>query len=64
MTGIELQRELLNLGINIPTIVITAVDDDRVAESAGSLGAVGFLTKPLILDALMAAIKAAAEKRH
>ena len=43
MTGIELQRELLNRGIRIPTIVITATDGKGIAASAASLGAVAFL---------------------
>lgn len=34
MTGLDLQRELARLGIHIPTIVITAAEDESVAKSA------------------------------
>jgi len=57
-----LQRELLNLGIHIPTIVMTAVNNKRVAASAKSLGAVAVLSKPLTQDALMPAVNAAIKK--
>ena len=36
MTGIELQCELLNSGVCIPTIVITATDDKGIAARAAS----------------------------
>jgi len=63
MTGIELQRELLNCGVRIPTIVITASEDKTVAASAASLGASAFFLKPVPRDALMAAINSA-KKGH
>ncbi len=63
MTGIELQRDLLDRGIHIPTIVITASDDKRIASSAASLGAAAFFLKPVPRDPLMAAI-ASANKHH
>ena len=56
MTGIELQRELLDRGIRIPTIVITASNDKSIAARAASLGAAAFFLKPVPRDALMAAI--------
>ena len=62
MTGLELQSELLKLGIHVPTIVITASADERIAANAASLGAAAFLTKPLAQDALMAAINSAAKR--
>src|SRR6516165_6742378 len=61
MTGIELQCRLLNDGVRIPTIVITASDDKGIAASAASLGAVAFFLKPVPRDALMTA---SAKKRH
>jgi FixJ family two-component response regulator len=63
MTGIELQRELLNRGAHIPTIVITGNNDKGIAASAASLGAAAFFLKPLVPDALMAAINSA-KKQH
>jgi FixJ family two-component response regulator len=62
MTGLDLQRELLRLGIHIPTIVMTAVNNKRVAASAKSLGAAAVLSKPLTQDALMPAVNAAIKK--
>jgi CheY-like chemotaxis protein len=63
MTGIELQCELLNSGVSIPTIVITATDDKGIAARAASLGAVAFFLKPVPRDALMAAVNSA-KKPH
>ena len=61
MTGIELQRELLNRGIRIPTIVISGNDDKSIAASARSLGAAAFLVKPVPRAALMAMINSAGD---
>jgi FixJ family two-component response regulator len=63
MTGIELQRELLNRRVRIPTIVITASNDKSIAASAGSLGAAAFFLKPVPRDALMAAINSAKKRQ-
>jgi len=63
MTGIELQCELLNCDVRIPTIVISASHDKSIAASAASLGAVAVFLKPVPRDALMAAINSA-KKRH
>jgi FixJ family two-component response regulator len=59
MNGIELQCELLNLGVCIPTIVITASDDRGLAARAASLGAKAFFLKPLSRDTLIEAISSA-----
>ena len=50
MTGIELQRELLKRDVRIPTIVISAEDDESLAAGAASLGAAAFLLKPVTND--------------
>ena len=63
MTGIELQRELLNRDVHIPIIVISASNDKGVAEGAASLGAAAFFLKPVPRDALMATINSA-KTRH
>ena len=63
MTGIELQRELLNLGVRIPTIVITASDDESIA-SAASVQAAAYLVKPVTRAALMMAINSAVKTRN
>jgi len=64
MTGLDLQRELLKLGVHVPTIVITAIDDQLISDSARSLGAEAFLAKPVGQDALMAAINLTVKRRH
>src|SRR6516162_8546344 len=64
MTGIELQRELLNRSVRIQTIVITASNDKSIAASAASLGAAAFFIKPVPRDALMAAINLAKKRHH
>ena len=64
MTGLDLQRELLKLGVHLPTIVITAVGDESVVANARSLGAEAFLYKPMSPDDLMAAINFAARQKR
>jgi FixJ family two-component response regulator len=56
MDGMALQRELLNRSIRIPTIVITASDDENIAAKVLSVGARALLRKPLAQDALLTAI--------
>ncbi len=46
MSGIELQAQLVESGIKIPIIVITAHGDVPMARKALKTGAVEFLTKP------------------
>src|SRR5215470_9793610 len=64
MTGIELQRELLNRGVSIPTIVISGNDDRSIAASARSLGAAAFFVKPVLRAALMAMINSAEKRQY
>jgi FixJ family two-component response regulator len=60
LSGIELQRELSQSGIQIPIIFITAHGDIPMTVRAMKAGAVEFLTKPFrsrgLLDAVRAAI--------
>jgi FixJ family two-component response regulator len=56
MTGLELQQHLARRGIQIPTIVITALGDIGVRERCVSAGAVAFLSKPVQSTSLFAAI--------
>lgn len=59
MTGLELQRHLTRAQIDIPTIVITAHDEESVRERCRSAGATTLLTKPLKDQTLLDAIAAA-----
>jgi FixJ family two-component response regulator len=56
MTGLELQRYLTRSQIDIPTIVITAHDEEGVRERCQSAGARALLTKPLQDQTLLDAI--------
>ena len=62
MDGLELQRQLLATGSEIPVIFITAHGDEPLRARALGAGAVAFLVKPFSEDALMHAIRAALER--
>ncbi|MBR0696628.1 response regulator transcription factor [Bradyrhizobium lablabi] len=53
MNGLELQRHLASSGIKIPTILITAYDDDALRDHGGLVAS---LRKPLQQQALFEAI--------
>jgi len=59
MGGLELIQHLTRIGIEIPTIVITAHGDPEMRERCESAGAIAFLSKPLQDTSLFAAIEAA-----
>jgi FixJ family two-component response regulator len=59
MTGLELQLHLNRLGIQIPTIVITAHNEADMRELCKSAGAANYLLKPLQDTSLLAAISSA-----
>ena len=59
MDGYELLRHLKHEGIDVPTIVITAHADAGVATRCRTHGAIAFLSKPLQLAPLLAAIEKA-----
>ena len=56
MTGLELQAELARRGLRIPTIVITACDDNTYRDKCHALGAAAYIRKPVDSDTLIAAI--------
>jgi FixJ family two-component response regulator len=56
MSGIELRRQLVASGSKLPTIFITAVDDDALREEATEVGCVAYLRKPCPASLLMDAI--------
>jgi FixJ family two-component response regulator len=61
LSGLDLQRELVNAGIRIPVIFITGHGDIPMSVRAMKAGAVEFLTKPFrdqdLLDAISQAIE-------
>jgi len=67
-SGLDLQREMVEKGFNIPIIFITGHGDIPMSVQAMKAGAVGFLTKPFrdqdLLDAVAEAIKRDRAERH
>lgn len=59
MNGIELQARLVESGINVPIIVMTAHGDVPMARKALKTGAVEFLIKPFHDEEFLQAIKEA-----
>ena len=62
MSGMELQRALLNGQSNLPVIFITAHGDVPMAVDAVQAGAVDFIQKPFRDDVLMDRIRTALRK--
>jgi FixJ family two-component response regulator len=62
MSGIELQAALLDRGLRIPTIFVTAFMDESIKRRAMDAGAVGFLYKPFNGNALIKFVHDAVER--
>jgi FixJ family two-component response regulator len=62
MSGLELQRKLIEVGLRIPIIFITAHGDVPMTVRAMKSGAVEFLTKPFRDQDLLDAIQQALER--
>ena len=62
ISGFELHRLLTAKHYRIPTIFITAYDDEDVRIRAFQAGAAGFLLKPFSDESLFQAIRSALEK--
>lgn len=63
MSGIELIKRLHEGGIKMPVIVITGHGDVPMAVAAMKLGAVDFLEKPFDEEILLAAVRAALNRK-
>ena len=62
LSGLDLQAELDNAGINIPIVFITGHGDIPMSVRAMKAGAVEFLTKPFRDQDLLDAVKVALER--
>jgi FixJ family two-component response regulator len=62
MSGIELQRRLIDADKRLPIIFVTAHGDASMRDRVMQAGAAGFLNKPVRSDALLKEIRAAIEK--
>jgi FixJ family two-component response regulator len=59
MTGLELHERLVEFGLAIPTVLITAYPDERVRERALRAGIVCYLVKPFAEDEFVECIRLA-----
>jgi FixJ family two-component response regulator len=62
LNGMDLQRELLQAGIQIPIIFVTAHGDIPMSVRAMKTGALEFLTKPFHSPYLLEAVRSAIER--
>lgn len=67
MNGLDLQTQLVRMGVRLPVVMITGYGDISMSVRAMKHGAVDFLTKPFhdqdMLDAVMAAIARDRDRR-
>ena len=63
VSGVQLQDRLVDLGLSIPMIFITAYPDDVVRARVLDRGAVGFLLKPFNAQSLIECIDNALGRR-
>jgi FixJ family two-component response regulator len=67
-SGLDFQRELTALGLDLPIIFITGHGDVRMSVQAMKAGAIEFLTKPFrdqdLLDAIQAGIRRDGARRR
>jgi FixJ family two-component response regulator len=57
MSGIELRRQLVADGSQLPVVFITAFDDDTTRAEATALGCVAYLKKPFETGRLIGALE-------
>lgn len=60
-SGLELQRQLVRAGLQVPVVVITGHDEPGMQTRSLAAGARAYLRKPLEAGTLLAAIAAAIE---
>jgi FixJ family two-component response regulator len=61
MSGLEVQKQLVDTGSDIPLIFITAHEDPQVRETAMTDGAIAFILKPFNDQTLLDAINLASQ---
>jgi FixJ family two-component response regulator len=59
LSGVEMQRRLIEEGQPLPMIFVTAFPEDRVRATAMEAGAVGFLSKPFKEEHLIGCLDSA-----
>ena len=64
MSGLEVQRHLVDVGLRIPTIVYTADDAPEAEARYVAAGVTAYLRKPIAGDELLAAIEQVMARAH
>jgi FixJ family two-component response regulator len=64
LNGLELQNRLISEGHQVPTIFITAFNDENARDQALRAGAVSYLVKPFEEADLLAGIKVALQRQE
>jgi two-component system response regulator FixJ len=67
MDGLEVQQEMARRGIDMPVVILTGHGDVGVAVKAMRAGAINFIEKPYVKEALLGAIEEAyswLDRRH
>ena len=59
MTGLQLQQRLVNEEWKLPTIIVTAHDDEATRDTALRLGAVSYIVKPFDRQQFLTSVHAA-----
>lgn len=62
LSGFDVHRRLMEGGIQVPVIFVTAYDDDAARARAREAGAIAYLTKPFQRPHLLGAIARAARQ--
>lgn len=57
MSGIDLQRQLNDSGVEIPIIFISGQAEEATRQHALAAGAAGFFSKPFNIDSFLASIR-------
>ena len=63
MSGLELRSRMIETGSSLPTVFITALEDDAIEAAAARLGCVAYLRKPFPPDLLVSAVNKALSDR-
>jgi FixJ family two-component response regulator len=64
MNGLEVQAHMNRSGLDVPVIFITAHDEEGIETRALQAGAVGFLRKPFLEEAIVKLILSAVRNRR
>jgi FixJ family two-component response regulator len=59
MDGLGLLAHLREMGVQIPAVILTAYGDDSARQRAMRAGAMAFLDKPVVSEALIGAVRSA-----